>query len=147
MTIHQFILRYGINKMKINKNTYFLIPALFLFLCTSCTSTDSILIREGQTDNTTTSSAMPQPLADVVVNIEGIITQVSKDGKSFRLDNGKWIITDRQTIMGITGSTAAPKDEQYLESTFRIGNSIAGFSETPEGEIIVAYAIYTNWNW
>ncbi len=85
--------------------------------------------------------------SDVAVNIEGTITEVSKDGKSFRLDNGMWIIIDKHTEMGITGPNAAPKEEQYFEPTFRVGNSIAGFTEYPDGEIILAYAIYTNWNW
>ncbi len=88
-----------------------------------------------------------QIMMDVVVNIEGIISEVSKDGKSFKLSCGTWVITDKQTKLGISGPNALPKEEQYFEHTFRKGNSIAGFSETPDGEIIVAQVIYTNWNW
>ncbi|ONI45864.1 hypothetical protein AN642_01160 [Epulopiscium sp. SCG-B10WGA-EpuloA2] len=80
------------------------------------------------------------------VNIEGIITEVSADGKSFKLDNGKWIKITDDTKMGIDGPTAVPKDIQFFEDTFSVGNSIAGFTENENGAEIIAYAIYTNWN-
>ncbi len=90
---------------------------------------------------------LEMPTGSVIVNIEGIITEVSEDGNSFLLDNGKWIEITKDTELGITGPNATPKDEQYFEETFRVGNSIAGFTEDINAETVVAYAIYTNWNW
>ena len=87
------------------------------------------------------------PSGKVMVNIEGVIVEVSKDGLSFKLDNGKWVKVTDETEIGITGPTAAPKDEQFFEPTFRVGNSIAGFTLDENADEIVAYAIYTNWNW
>ena len=84
--------------------------------------------------------------ASVAVNIEGVITEVAEDGLSFKLDNGVWVEITDETVIGITGPTAAPKDEQFFEPTFRVGNMIAGFT-TDEGNTVKAYAIYTNWNW
>ncbi len=86
-------------------------------------------------------------MGDVVVNIEGVITEVSDDGNSFLLDSGKWVIVTDETELGITGPNAALRDEQYLEETFRVGNSISGFTEDTTSEELIAYAIYTNWNW
>lgn len=85
--------------------------------------------------------------ACAAVNIEGIITEVGKDGLSFEINNDKWVYINDDTEIGITGPTAAPKNEQFFEPTFRVGNSIAGFSENPHNDKVVAYAIYTNWNW
>ncbi|SHJ92626.1 hypothetical protein SAMN02745912_01629 [Paramaledivibacter caminithermalis DSM 15212] len=87
------------------------------------------------------------PSGDAVVNIEGIIVEVSDDGLSFKLDNGKWVKITDETIIGISGPTAAPKEEQFFEPTFRVGNSIAGFTLDENANEIIAYAIYTNWNW
>lgn len=81
------------------------------------------------------------------VNIEGVITEVSKDGKKLKVDK-QWIIINEKTIMGITGPTAASKEEQLFEDEFEVGNSIAGFTldDTSKKEVI-AYAIYTNVKW
>jgi len=85
------------------------------------------------------------PSACAAVNIEGVIKEVSEDGLSFKLDNGKWIHVTENTEIGITGPTAAK--EQFFEPTFRVGNMIAGWSSDIEGKSIEAFAIYTNWNW
>ncbi len=84
-------------------------------------------------------------MGSVMVNIEGVITEVSDDGMSFKLDNGKWVDVVDDTEIGITGPTAAK--EQFFEPTFRVGNMIAGFTENENAARITAYAIYTNWNW
>ncbi len=123
-----------------------LVCILITVLFASCTSTSINDITESQELYEESHSETPA-LIDAMVNIEGKITEISKDGKNFKLDNGKWVITDSATKMGISGPNAAQPKDQFFEPSFRIGNSIAGFSETPEGEIIVAYAIYTNWNW
>ncbi len=84
---------------------------------------------------------------DVAVNIEGIITEVSKDGLSFKLDNGKWVYITDETLIGQTCTSVEQKESLLIEPTFRVGNSIAGFTEDENAEKIEAYAIYTNWNW
>jgi len=85
--------------------------------------------------------------ACVAVNIEGTIVEVAEDGLSFKLDNGQWIMIDDETEYGTSLPTSAAIEDQFLEPTFRVGNSIAGFASEPEGKKIIAYAIYTNWNW
>jgi len=89
------------------------------------------------------------PSACVAVNLEGTIVEVAEDGLSFKLDNGKWIRVTETTEIGVTLPTAAAIEDQFLEPTFRVGNSIAGFAleEDLEADTITAYAIYTNWNW
>lgn len=86
------------------------------------------------------------PGGKAIVNIEGTITELGQDGLSFKLDNGTWVSINDETELGIHGTTAAPKEEQFFEPTFRVGNSIAGFT-LDEGDKVVAFAIYTNWNW
>lgn len=86
-------------------------------------------------------------MASQMVNIEGIITEVSKDGMSFRLDNGKWIKTTNDTEIGTIATSEEDKAKMLFEPTFRVGNSITGFTEDENAEEIIAYAIYTNWNW
>lgn len=83
------------------------------------------------------------------VNIEGTIKEVSKDGLSFRLDTGKWIIVTPETEIGITSPSAADKADQFFEPTFRVGNMISGFAEESklDSKKIEAYVIYSNWNW
>ena len=87
------------------------------------------------------------PSACVMVNLEGTIVEVSDDGLSFKLDNGKWIDIDDNTEYGTSLPTSAAIEDQFLEPTFRVGNAIAGFTEDENADRILAYAIYTNWNW
>ncbi|MCH4886963.1 hypothetical protein EZV73_05255 [Acidaminobacter sp. JC074] len=87
------------------------------------------------------------PSACVAVNLEGTIVEVSDDGLSFKLDSGKWVDIDDDTEYGTTLPTSAAIEDQYLEPTFRVGNMIAGFTEDENASRILAYAIYTNWNW
>lgn len=85
--------------------------------------------------------------ADVMVNIEGVIVEVSEDGYGFKLDSGQWIVVNEETVIGMTAPTAVAKEEQFFEPTFRIGNSVVGFTENEASNEIIAFAIYTNWNW
>jgi hypothetical protein len=71
------------------------------------------------------------PSAKAVVNIDGIITKVGEDGMSYTLDNGMEVVVTEKTVLGITGPTAAPKEEQFFEPTFRVGNGISGYTEDP----------------
>ncbi|MFJ7729289.1 hypothetical protein ACIQXV_24590 [Neobacillus sp. NPDC097160] len=81
-----------------------------------------------------------------VLNIEGVITKVGKDGMSFTLDNGMKVVVTDKTELGIDGPTAPPKEEQLFEPTFRVGNQIGGFTEDTSEDPVTAAAIYTNWN-
>ena len=87
------------------------------------------------------------PSAKAMVNIQGIITAVSENGMNFQLDNKQWVVVTDETKIGISGPTAAPREEQFFEPTFRVGNSIAGFALDNSSARVTAYAIYTNWNW
>ncbi len=118
--------------------------SIFLLCLVSCASLTTV---QEPHETNEEEQALVEITGDVIVNLEGKITEVSTDGKNFKLENGPWIITDDQTKLGISGPNALPKEDQYFEPTFRVGNSIAGFSETPDGEIIFAQVIYTNWNW
>jgi len=86
------------------------------------------------------------PAASAVVNIEGVITEVGEDGLSFTLDNGMEVVVTDETKLGIDGPTAPPKEEQFFEPTFRVGNLIGGFTEDTSAAPITATVIYTNWN-
>ncbi len=86
-------------------------------------------------------------MADVAVNIEGVITEIGEDGLSFKLDNGKWVYITDDTIIGQTCTSVEQKESLFIEPTFRVGNAIAGFTEDENAERIEAYAIYSNWNW
>ncbi|MFF2753034.1 hypothetical protein ACFVR1_04650 [Psychrobacillus sp. NPDC058041] len=86
------------------------------------------------------------PATSVMLNIEGFITEVGKDGLSFTLDNGMEVVVTDETKLGIDGPTAPPKEEQLFEPTFRVGNLIGGFTEDTSADPITAAVIYTNWN-
>ncbi|WP_342443489.1 hypothetical protein MHB65_11015 [Lysinibacillus sp. FSL K6-0075] len=86
------------------------------------------------------------PAASALVNIEGTITEVGEDGLSFTLDNGMEVVVTDKTKIGIDGPTAPPKEEQFFEPTFRVGNLIGGYTEDTSAHPVQAAAIYTNWN-
>lgn len=86
------------------------------------------------------------PAASVMLNIEGVITEVGEDGMSFTLDNGMKVVVTDETELGIDGPTAPPKEEQLFEPTFRVGNLIGGFTENTSENPVTAAVIYTNWN-
>ncbi len=106
----------------------------------------ALLFGGGQSTQRAPISAEGVTSASVIVNIEGVITEVSEDGSRLVLDSGQAVLITAETVMGIEGPNAAPKEEQFFESSFRVGNSIAGFTEDA-GDEVIAYAIYTNWNW
>ncbi len=108
---------------------------------------DTMGNEDASTDGSDIETQPLAPMGSVVVNIEGTITEVSEDGQRFLLDTGKWVTVTANTELGIGGPNAAPIEEQFFEDTFRVGNSIAGFTEDESAEELVAYAIYTNWNW
>ena len=86
------------------------------------------------------------PNLKVMVNIDGVITEVGEDGMSFTLDNGMKVVVTDNTKFGIDGPTAPAKEEQFFEPTFRVGNLISGYTEDMNADPVIATAIYTNWN-
>ncbi len=83
-----------------------------------------------------------------VVNIEGIITEISVDEKSYLIDNKVWITTTNKTQYGKLGTTKdEPLHEQFIEPTFRVGNSIKAFSTNPTAKEVKLHTVYQNWNW
>lgn len=86
------------------------------------------------------------PAARVMVNIEGVITEVGEDGLSFTLDNGMEVVVTDDTKLGMDGPTAPAKEEQLFEPTFRMGNLIGGFTTDTSSDPVIAAVIYTNWN-
>jgi len=86
------------------------------------------------------------PAAKVMLNIEGVITEVREDGMSFKLDNGMEVVVTDETKLGMDGPTALAKEEQLFEPTLRVGNLIGGYTEDTSADPVIAAVIYTNWN-
>ncbi len=86
------------------------------------------------------------PVSDVAVNLEGTITEVGRDGLSFRLDHGPWVQITDDTLIGPVCTSTEQKESLFIEPTLRVGNLISGFTEDATTDPILAYAIYTNWN-
>lgn len=69
----------------------------------------------------------PATTAKVQVNIDGVISEVSADGKSFKV-NEVWVTVTPDTIMGIDGPTAAEPSDELLQKEFKVGNAVSGFT-------------------
>ncbi|CAI6059754.1 DUF5666 domain-containing protein [Cohnella sp. JJ-181] len=78
------------------------------------------------------------------VNIEGVISEVSADGKSFKVGD-LWVNITPDTAMGIDGPTAAEPSEELLQKEFKVGNIVSGFtSEDVSTGKVNATRIYNN---
>lgn len=78
------------------------------------------------------------------MNIEGTITEVSTNSKSFKIEN-LWVIVTNKTQLGINGPTAAKPSEVLLQKEFKIGNFISGYtSQDVSTGKVTAYVIYNN---
>lgn len=87
---------------------------------------------------------MPPTTAKAMVNIDGIIEEVSEDGLSFRVGD-LWVHVDENTMYGIPGPNAAPADEQLVSKTFLVGNAVSGYTEEdPASGSVYALRIYNN---
>ncbi|CAM3212450.1 DUF5666 domain-containing protein [Paenibacillus lupini] len=73
------------------------------------------------------SGEKPATTAKVQVNIDGVISEVSADGKSFKV-NDVWVTVTPDTIMGIDGPTAAEPSDELLQKEFKVGNVVSGFT-------------------
>ena len=74
-----------------------------------------------------TTTAKPLIMGKARVNIDGVISEVSADGKSFKVGD-LWVTVTPETKMGIDGPTAAPPSEEMLQKEFKVGNIVSGFT-------------------
>ncbi|WP_020619298.1 hypothetical protein [Paenibacillus daejeonensis] len=82
--------------------------------------------------------------AKQMVNIDGIIDEVSADGTSFRIGE-LWVTVTDATEYGISGPTAPPLSEQLVSEDFKVGNAVSGFtSEDVASGQVTAERIYNN---
>jgi len=90
------------------------------------------------------SKTTPPTRGKAAVNIEGEITEVSTDGKSFKV-GGLWVTVTPETGMGIDGPTAAKPSEELLQKEFKVGNFVSGYTteDTGTGKVN-ATRIYNN---
>lgn len=80
----------------------------------------------------------------VAVNIQGVITDVSSDGKMFKVGD-LWVTVTPETEMGIDGPTAAEPSSELLQKEFKIGNIVSGFTtEDVSSGKVTATRIYNN---
>lgn len=86
----------------------------------------------------------PPIMGKVAVNIDGVISEVSADGKSFKVGD-LWVTVTPDTQMGIDGPTAAEPDETLLQKEFKVGNTVSGYtSEDVSTGKVNAARIYNN---
>lgn len=86
----------------------------------------------------------PPITGKVQVNIDGVISEVSADGKSFKVGD-LWVTVTPETIMGIDGPTAGEPSEELLQKEFKVGNIVSGFtSEDMSTGKVNATRIYNN---
>jgi len=89
-------------------------------------------------------AARPPIAAKSVVNIDGIIDEVSPDGTSFRIGT-LWVTVDENTQYGISEPTGLPADEQLVSKVFKAGNAVSGFTrDDPASGKVYASRIYNN---
>jgi len=90
------------------------------------------------------ATAKPPIMGKAAVNIEGVISEVSADGKSFKVGD-LWVTVTPETKMGIDGPTAAAPSEELLQKEFKVGNIVSGFTTDDVGTGKVnATNIYNN---
>ncbi|WP_143069238.1 DUF5666 domain-containing protein [Paenibacillus sp. OV219] len=90
------------------------------------------------------TAAKPPIHGKVAVNIEGAISEVSADGKSFKVGD-LWVTVTDQTKLGSNEPTAAPPSEELLQKEFKVGNIVAGFtSQDVSTGKVTADVIYNN---
>lgn len=94
--------------------------------------------------SSTAVAAKPPFSGKAAVNIDGVITEVSADGKSFKVGD-LWVTVTPETKMGIDGPTAAEPSEDLLQKEFKVGNIVSGFTTEDVGTgKVKATRIYNN---
>lgn len=93
---------------------------------------------------TASTSQKPPIMGKMAVNIDGIISEVSADGKSFKVDD-LWVTITPDTQMGIDGPTAAEPSDELLQKEFKVGNIVSGYtSDDVSTGKVNATRIYNN---
>ncbi|RAP74217.1 hypothetical protein [Paenibacillus montanisoli] len=93
---------------------------------------------------TPAEATKPPIMGKVRVNIDGVISEVSADGKSFKVGD-LWVTVTPETIMGIDGPTAAEPSDELLQKEFKVGNIVSGFtSDDVSTGKVNATRIYNN---
>ncbi|MFF2092267.1 hypothetical protein [Paenibacillus sp. NPDC058174] len=92
----------------------------------------------------TNVTAKPPIMGKVAVNIDGVISEVSADGKSFKVGN-LWVEVTDQTQLGSKEPTAAEPSEDLLQKNFQVGNIVSGYtSQDVNTGKVTADVIYNN---
>ncbi|CAM4371357.1 cytoskeletal protein RodZ [Paenibacillus endophyticus] len=96
------------------------------------------------TPQPTTGITQPPISGKASVNIEGVISEVSADGKSFKVGD-LWVTVAPETELGIKGPTAAEPSEELLQKEFKVGNIVTGYtSQDVSTGKVTADVIYNN---
>ncbi|WP_141503493.1 hypothetical protein [Paenibacillus luteus] len=86
----------------------------------------------------------PPTLGKVAVNIDGVISEVSEDGKSFKIGD-LWVEVTDKTELGSKEPTAVKPSEELLGKEFKVGNIVSGFtSQDVSTGKVTADVIYNN---
>jgi hypothetical protein len=86
----------------------------------------------------------PPTMGKVAVNIDGVISEVSEDGKSFKVGN-LWVEVTDQTALGSKEPTASKPSEELLQKDFKVGNIVSGYtSQDVNTGKVTADVIYNN---
>ncbi|QHW31456.1 hypothetical protein GZH47_11795 [Paenibacillus rhizovicinus] len=97
-----------------------------------------------QNDAANANATKPATTGKMAANIDGQITEVSADGKSFKVGD-LWVTVTSDTIMGISGPTAAAPSDDLLQKEFKVGNFVSGFTTDDIGTgKVTATRIYNN---
>ncbi|ASS67554.2 MULTISPECIES: hypothetical protein [unclassified Paenibacillus] len=92
----------------------------------------------------TQAATKPPAMGKAAVNIDGVISEVSPDGKSFKIGN-LWVTISDRTRLGIDGPTAAKPSEELLQKEFKVGNAVSGYtSQDLSAGKVTADVIYNN---
>ncbi|QHT59379.1 hypothetical protein GXP70_04945 [Paenibacillus lycopersici] len=96
------------------------------------------------TTNSPAATTKPPIMGKVAVNIEGVISEVSADGKSFKVGD-LWVSVTDQTQFGSQEPTAVKPSEELLSKEFKVGHIVSGFtSQDVSTGKVTADVIYTN---
>jgi len=95
------------------------------------------------TTQTAEHSKPPISAIKRVANIDGIIEEVSSDGKSFRIGS-LWVTVTDATQYGID-HTNDPSNQESVNTILKVGNTVSGYTQddVASGKVI-AEIIYTN---
>ncbi|WP_164545426.1 DUF5666 domain-containing protein [Paenibacillus albus] len=92
----------------------------------------------------TGATTKPPIQGKVAVNIDGVISEVSADGKSFKVGD-LWVTVTDQTKLGSNEPTASAPSEDLLQKEFKVGNIVSGFtSQDVSTGKVTADVIYNN---